>query len=180
MALTSLLRHERRALAMKLVDRELRTSPIHSLTGLPEPEIRSLFKMKHDRSPPSGPMPSSSSFFTSRRNQAEVTLFGALYRHLGGQRIHRQLSAETLMKAHDLYREIHPEDSSRKGLNFTDAWVIARDLKSGATRFVPCRHCGLDYLIADETDIPPNCPFCFFRRLIKQKDGQRAPREVQA
>ena len=172
MALTSLLRHQRRELAMKLVKRELRTSPVHSLTGLPEPEIRTLYRMQHDRSPPSGPMPSASSFFSSRKNQAEVTLFGALYRHLGGKRIHRQLSADILMKAHDLYRAVHPDDGGGKGLDFTDAWVIARDLKSGATRFLPCRQCGLDYLIADHVDIPPSCPFCFFRRLRKHKEGR--------
>jgi hypothetical protein len=172
---TSLLRHRRRELALRLLERRLRTTPACLLTGLPEAEIRTLYRMLHGQSPPSGPMPTSCALFPTRRAQARVSVFAALYRRIGGNTVFRTVDAQVLMNSYDLFQDFNRAvfesvpDSPGTRFDFTDAWVIARDLRSGVALLQHCPSCRVDYLLAEGSDLPPTCPFCALRKERKRQ-----------
>jgi len=167
---TSLLRHERRVLAIQLVQRGLRTTPVRLLTCLPDAEIRTLYRNMHGKSPPSGDAPSSASLFPTRRTQAQVSLFASIYRRIGGPGVLRNVNANALIKGYDLFRELTlPRFGAAKGLlDFTGAWVIARDLRSGSAILNHCPDCRVHYLVAENSDLPPTCPYCALRKERKR------------
>lgn len=170
----TLLRHQRRELALQLLQRRLRTTPIYFLTGLPELEIRDLYRLLFDQRPPSGPLPNSGTILSTRHAQARVSVFAAIYLRLGGTEARRKVDAEVLMKSYDLFLELSPaEQVSGAGsrFDFTDAWAIARDLRSGMARLKSCRPCRTPYLVAFNADLPPNCPFCALRKDRKRRQN---------
>jgi len=171
MKIPSLRRQHQRELALQLVKRHLRTTPVYLLTGLPEAEIRALYRMVHQQSPPSGPMPCSASLCRSRRSQARLSAFASIYRRIGGAAVMRTISADALIKSYELFLELGQvvfQQEKGNDLDFTDAWVIARDLRAGIALLRPCHSCGLHYLVAENSVVPPTCPFCTFRKLRKQ------------
>ena len=167
---TSLRRHERRILATQLIERGLRTTPVRRLTGLPEAEIRTLYRTIHGKSPPSGDVPSAAALFPTRRAQLQVSLFASIYRRLGGAKIFETVNANALVKSYDGFCELTKplRGAARRPLDFTGAWVIARDLQSGHAMLSDCRTCRVPYLVAENSDLPPTCPYCALRRERKR------------
>lgn len=163
MAVISLERHRRLDLALALVERKLRTTPAHVLTGLPESEIRSLYRMIHGRSPTSGSIPSTGHLMTSRRRQAKISAFVAVYLGLAGEVGNRILDAHILIRSHDLYQELIGFRQADE-IDLTSAWSVLRDYQSGISRRPCCKHCGAWFIISDNADVPPSCPFCALRR----------------
>ena len=167
---TSLRRHDHRILAIRLIERGLRTTPVRELTCLPDAEIRTLYRTIHGKSPPSGDVSSSASLFQTRRSQAQVSVFASIYRRVGGIGVFKSVNAEALIKSYDLFRELTvPTLRDAKGqLDFTGAWVIARDLRTAAAMLKECRDCRVHYLLAENSDLPPTCPFCALRKERKR------------
>jgi hypothetical protein len=94
-------------------------------------------------------------------------VFAAIYHRIGGTAVRRDVDAEVLMKSYDLFLELSPAEQvsgAGRRFDFTDAWAIARDLRSGMARLKFCRRCRAPYLIAFNADLPPNCPFCALRK----------------
>jgi hypothetical protein len=176
---TSLLRHEHRNLALELIQRGLRTSPTRLLTGLPNAEIRTLYRKVHGRSPPSGDAPCAASLIPNRRAQMRVSLFASLYRQIGGPNVFKQIDAQALIKGHDLYRElteptlapIHPP------LDITGAWVLAQELCGNTAWIKDCANCQAPYFESIDIKLPPACPFCVLRQERKRMRKPNARRE---
>lgn len=164
MAITSLRRHDRRQQALALVREGLRTTPVYDLTGLAETEIRALFKAIHGRSPPSGAIPTSASFCSSRRAQAELSIVLGIYQQTAGSGHSRAVTGERLLQTQALYQAVWPRIGTEPRFDLTDLWVAARDLGSGVIRLSACERCGLAFAVAFNQEIPPSCPFCYFRR----------------
>lgn len=163
MAAISLERHRKLDLALALVERKLRTTPAHVLTGLPESEIRSLYRMIHGRSPISGSIPSTGHLLTSRRRQAKISVFIAVYLGLAGEEGGRHLDARLLIQSHDLFRELIGARQAEE-IDLTAAWSVLREYQGGISRRPCCRDCGSWYIISENADIAPSCPFCALRR----------------
>jgi len=162
-AAISLERHRKLDLALALVERKLRTTPAHVLTGLPESEIRSLYRLIHGRSPTSGSIPSTGHLLTSRRRQAKISVWVAIYLGLAGEEGTRLLDALLLIKSHDLFRELIGERQAEE-IDMTAAWSVLREYQSGISRRLCCKACGAWYIISENADVPPSCPFCALRR----------------
>ncbi len=177
---TSLRRHDRRVLALQLIRRGLRTVPVRELTGLPDAEIRSLYRTIHGKSPPSGDVPCPASLFPTRRAQTRISLFAVLYRRIGGPGVYKEVDATALLQSHDLFRELTVATigEMKDLLDFTGAWVIARALREGKALLNLCPDCRVRYLVAEDSDLPPTCPFCALRkerkRLRNRDDGNPA------
>ncbi|MEY4683822.1 MAG: hypothetical protein RLZ25_281 [Pseudomonadota bacterium] len=163
MAAISLERHRSVDLALALVQRKLRTSPAHVLTGLPEAEIRSLYRLVHGRSPTSGSIPSTGHLMTSRRRQAKISVFIAVYLGLAGDEGGRHVDARMLIRSHDLFQELIGVRQAEE-VDLTAAWSVLREYQSGISRRPCCKDCGACYIITDTADVPPSCPFCALRR----------------
>ena len=57
------------------------------------------------------------------------------------------------------------------GFGALAAWVLARDITTGAVYFRDCARCAVHYLCARESFSPPGCPICALRR----RDGKNPP-----
>ena len=162
--------------AVDLIQRGMRISIVSHLTGLPPRVLRSLHHEIHGVSPPAGQMPSSTGMLATRSAQAMASVFAAFYRSVGGVGIRDQIELSALLTAHDLYLELVEilvsAVSHLKPIDINQAWVIARDIQTGALYFSDCRTCDIRYLCATDTRSPPGCPIC----ALKRREGIR-PRQ---
>jgi hypothetical protein len=143
---------------------------VNCLTGLPEAEIRLLYWMLHGARPPGGPLPSTGTLLASRGAQARVSAFVSLYRRIGGPGAFAHVDPVLLIRSFDLFQELAPAEAERaRVFDFTAAWVLTRDLRSGVAELKFCKVCRLIYLTSQESTLPPNCPFCSFRKAEKKR-----------
>ena len=163
MAAISLERHRMIDLAIALVERKLRTTPAHVLTGLPEPELRSLYRMVHGTSPSSGSMPSTGHLLTSRRRQAMISAYIAVYLGIASESARLRVEARTLIQSFDLFTALIGEGDPHD-VDLTACWSVLREYQAGISRRPLCGQCGTYYIISDHSDVPPTCPFCALRK----------------
>ena len=154
--------------AVDLIERGLRLAIVGHLTGLHPKTLRTLYRALQGRSPPSGPLPSASTVLATRTAQAMASVFALCYRRTGGAGIFDRLTLPALLEGYELYRELVaaflPKASPHKVLDINAAWVLARDLSTGAVFFQACRVCAVEYLCARERLSPPGCPICALRQ----------------
>lgn len=179
----SLVRHRKRDLALQLLERRLRTTPVTLLTGLPESEVRKLYRMLHGRSPSSGPMQKAATLIPNRRAHIQVSVFAAVYRRLTASSMTGTVDPHVLMQSYDVFRDFTKatfENESIRPFDFTSAWVIARDLCDGEAHLKSCPPCAIDYLVVDRSEVPHSCPFCALRAATQRTrvdDPHRSKRQ---
>ncbi|WP_162560198.1 FlhC family transcriptional regulator [Methylotetracoccus oryzae] len=159
----SLHRHRQRTLALQLLQRRLRSTPVQHLTGLPINEVRALHRAVHGVSAASGPLHHAASLMVNRRVQAQLSVYALLYRRLADANALQTIDTDALIRSYDLFVELggqRPETSAGREFHFTAAYVLVRDLCAGAVHLLPCGSCGISYLVAAEAPVPPTCPFC--------------------
>lgn len=156
-------RYQQFDLALALVQRKLRTTPAHVLTGLPEPEIRDLYRMVHGASPRSGLIPSTGHLLTSRRRQAKISVLARIYLDQRPDEGLWSMHPRVLIHSHDLFRELIGERQAEE-VDLTAAWSVIRELHAGISQFPQCERCTAWYIISPNADVPPSCPFCALRR----------------
>lgn len=161
--------------AIALLQRGMHVSIVSHITHIDPRHLRSLVHEIHGKRPLSGPIPSASGILSTRAVQASVSVFAALYRASGGSAIFSNIDLPVFLAAYDRYLalagRITPPSSKRIPIDITQAWVIARDMRTGAAFFHFCRRCRLHYLRATDARIPPGCPIC---ALKKRAPSQRS------
>ncbi len=154
--------------AVTLIRRGMRLSIVSRITGIHLKLLRSLHREIHGRGATSGQMPSTSSILATRSAQATASVFAAIYRSAGSSGIYDQIDMTALLTAYDLYRELLEvavlPASPVKLLDINQAWIIVRDIRTGAAYFQECRHCYIDFLSAADANSPLDCPICALRR----------------
>ena len=170
--------HEQRALAYELIRRKLRTPVVHLHTQIPLADIRGWYREVHGQSPSSGLLPSMSTLLPNRGSQIHVSLFAAIYRRLGGDRVLQEIDIHALVEAWDLFDGLTAHVDRKQPADLTDAWVIARDLRAKSAQTHRCGKCLSPYLVADDT-VPPSCPVCHAMRQSGSGKGFRADASVE-
>jgi hypothetical protein len=163
MATISFERNRMIDLALELVERKLRTTPAHVLTGLPEPELRHLYRMVHGRSPSSGSIPSTGHLLSSRRRQAKISAYASIYIGMAKDPKRWTLEGRGLIRSYDLFIALIGTDAVDE-IDLTACWSVLRELLAGISRRPLCGQCGAYYIITANADVPPTCPFCALRR----------------
>jgi hypothetical protein len=153
--------HERRALARELIRRNLRTPIIHLHTQIPLADIRDWYREIHGRSPSAGLLPSVSTLLPNRNSHIYVSLYAALYLRVGGKKVLQDIDIQAVLEAWDLFSTLTNHLQGKRPANPTEAWVVARDLRSKTARMHRCSKCCSPYLVAGDCRLPPNCPICF-------------------
>lgn len=153
--------HERRTLARELIRRKLRTPIVHLHTKIPLADIRDWYREIHGRSPSSGLLPSMSTLLPNRHSQIYVSLFAALYRKVGGNRVLQDIDIHAVIQAWDLFSKLTSHLQRKRPADITEAWVIARDMRAKAAVMHLCSKCASPYLVAGDSKLPPTCPICF-------------------
>jgi len=159
---------EREQDAIELIKRGMRISVISQITDFMPKVLRSLSREVHGQRARSGPLPSTSRMLSKRSTQATATLFAALYRTQAGTGIFDAIALDHLLKAHDLYLEfsgsLRLQGLDIDPINITQAWILARDIRTGVACFRYCRACHLHYLFTDDSRVPESCPICALKR----------------
>jgi len=154
--------------AVTLIRRGMRISIVSRITGIHLKLLRSLHREIRGHGPSAGQMPSTSGILATRSAQATASVLAEIYRSAGGSSIYDHIDMTALLTAHDLYRELLevavPSASPVKPLDITLAWIIARDIQTGAVYFQECRHCHIQFLSAADARSPPGCPICALKR----------------
>jgi hypothetical protein len=81
------------------------------------------------------------------------------------------------LAAQDLYGRLAPPDGDL--LDFNAAWVIARDLRVGASRLTDCPLCAVRYLVSDNSRAPMSCPVCALYTMLGVK-ARQAPQRTRS
>ncbi|WP_162560116.1 FlhC family transcriptional regulator [Methylotetracoccus oryzae] len=173
----SLHRHRQRTLALQLLQRRLRSTPVQHLTGLPIKEVRALHRAVHGVSAASGPLYHTASLMLNRRVQAQLSVYALLYRRLADATALQDIDVDALIRSYDLFVELggqRGETGTGRDFDFTAAFVLVRDLCDGAVHLLPCGSCGIGYLVAAEAPVPPTCPFCPQRRARPRTEKRRS------
>lgn len=143
------------ALATELLMLKARISIVAQETGLPLDFLRRNFHEIHHKSPSSGPNRTSPVFICkSLSKHKESTLYGVFFR--------LETDPLTVRRAINAYKRycaylLSASSNTHPQLSFSEAWVIASWLNSGAVKLVRCRHCRSAKLFSEEIKYHPCC-----------------------
>ncbi|MEI7994601.1 MAG: FlhC family transcriptional regulator, partial [Methylococcaceae bacterium] len=90
---------------------------------------------------------------TSRKYK-EVTLFAVCFEKVTSKS--RENDIRKVISAFDIYKKSYPSSQ----LDFSSAWVVARDQQLGITHIVKCHHCGAAVLLNAREDDLERCGVC--------------------
>ena len=145
----------RQALALELLKRHARTSIVHRETAIPKQVLREAYRELHSHSPSPGALKYSTQGLTrSVRKRKAVTLFAVCF-----QAVESQSQAGHIQKviiAFDIYNMFCPDSP----LDFSEAWVVARDLMAKQIEVVRCHYCGSAALINGRDGSKERCAVC--------------------
>ncbi len=145
----------RQALALELLKRHARISIVHRETAIPKQVLREAYRELHGRSPSPGALKySTQGLARNLRKRKAVTLFAVCF-----QTVEYQSRAGHIQKviiAFDIYKMFCPDSP----LDFSEAWVVARDLMAKQIEVVRCPHCGSAVLIKAREDVSERCCVC--------------------
>jgi hypothetical protein len=146
-------------LARELIARRARVSIVHLETGVSRGRLRQLYRELHGHSAPCGQLPAiGCAAIQTRRTQLHASLLARAYERIGGPSVYRTLDIRSVIAAHDVYRLLARRAAPE--IDFTAAWVIARDLRVGASQLCRCPRCEVHYLVSENSRTAPTCPVC--------------------
>lgn len=150
-----LKKYKQLALAMELLNRQARATIVQQVTGLPIKLIRKTYRELHGRSSGRGSLKFSTRGVTSSNLRfKEVTLFAVCFRAFDDK--HLESHAHRVIAAFDIYKQSNPAGQ----LNFSDAWVIAQDLRDKTIQITKCPHCQSWVLLNAREDLSERCGVC--------------------
>ncbi|MFZ4701983.1 MAG: FlhC family transcriptional regulator, partial [Candidatus Methylumidiphilus sp.] len=140
-------------------------------TQMPLAGVREWHREIHGRSPSSGLLPSMSTLLPNPGSQIHVSLFAAIYRRLGGDKVLQEIDIHALVEAWDLFDALTAHVDRKRPADLTDAWVIARDMRARSAAMLRCHKCVTPFLVAYDCKLPPTCPVCYeVRQGVKSKN----------
>ena len=146
---------KRHLLALELLKRHARISIVHRETGVPKPLLRKTYRELHGRSPRPGALKYSTQGLTRNiKKYKEVTLFAVCFEKVASKS--RENDIRKIIGAFDIYKKSYPASQ----LDFSAAWVVARDLQRGITDIIKCHHCRVPVLLNAREDDTERCCVC--------------------
>jgi hypothetical protein len=143
------------ALALDLLRRHARISIVHRETGVPKPVLRKTYRDLHGRSSRPGALKYSTQGLTRTiKKYKEVTLFAVCFQTVEAKSQENHI--RKVIIAFDIYKKSLPSSN----LDFSAAWVIARDLKARQIEVSRCTHCGASVLLKACDDMADRCGVC--------------------
>jgi len=142
-------------LAFDLLKRQARIAIIHKETGIPKQPLRHAYREMHGQSAQSGAMKYSTHGLTRNLKQfKETTLFAMCFKAVA-VRCQDTFIRKTI-HAFDLYKRFYPASQ----LDFSNCWVVAKDLSDLKIRVTQCPHCRSAVLLNAREDGVDRCVIC--------------------
>lgn len=107
-------------------------------------------------------MRTGATIITSYRSKVSASILMQLYRNIGGEPVFREIKLNALHTAYQMYIGLLGELPSNeiKPLCLSDAWSLARELRSAEAMYEHCERCGCDYFTSVNQRTSVDCPFC--------------------
>lgn len=129
-------------LTVQLIQRQARIAVIIRETTVPKDLIKATYKELLGRSGSPGPIKESIRGLTHNvRRYKEATLFAKLFQSIETENV--QGGIDNVIQAFDFFKISLPNSS----LDFTTAWLVARDLRNNQLRLISCHQCSSPVLI---------------------------------
>lgn len=163
--MVDIARHERIAKAMRLVRLGFRAQIVILHTGIPASSARAIVKQLRDCIPISpGPLKTLKTILSSRRSIIEASIIGITYLKIAGeQTTYRSVDIEAVIRAHRVYLKVRgalPRPLAFP-IDINEAWVIAREFRSGHATLHHCSSCSHQYLVGENGETQCiSCPIC--------------------
>ncbi len=147
-------------LAVRLVRHGVKLTIVHAGTGVARDYLRTLHRELHGRAPRGGPLVTSvGTVVKTRPQQAQASLFAALYLRLDGHGRYQAIDYHALLDAFEMYLALlAPHTSPLLDINL--AWATARDLRCGQADLQQCPTCEVGFLVMRAGTIGATCPLC--------------------
>lgn len=124
------------SLVVELISREARISIILKETSVSKKLVKNTYRQLLGVSPSSGRMMESCRGLTRNTRQfKEATLFAAIFRSVESR--NKAGNIQDIIEAFDFYKISSPSDL----LDFTTAWVVAREVRSNKVKVASCPKC---------------------------------------
>lgn len=142
-------------LALELLKRHARVPIVHRETGLPKPLLRKTYRDFHGRSACPGALKYSTQGLTrTLKKYKEVTLFAVCFEKVASKSQNSDI--RIIINAFDIYKKSYPASQ----LDFSAAWVVARDLRCFITHIIKCHHCRAPVLLNAREHNAERCCVC--------------------
>lgn len=175
--------YDRHAQAVNMLRLGFRVPVVVTETSLSPLKVRRMARdIDGDGRGRSGAMPSPFTMAASTNALMDISLFAAIYRAMGGEKVLESIDMDTLISAYNLYKEVRETHLSHIKSALPDinrAWVIARDLRSDMAWIETCDSDGF-YLSIHEQRTPIGCPWCHLRKSASKKRSRRTADSVKA
>ena len=146
---------KQQSLALELLKRHARISIVHKETGIPKALLRNTYRDLHGRSSRPGALKYSTQGLTRTiKKYKEVTLFAVCFKKVASKSQEKDI--QKIISAFDIYKKSYPASQ----LDFSAAWVIARDLLQAITKIIKCHHCGAAILTNARENMIERCEVC--------------------
>lgn len=147
----------RQALALELLKRHARISIVHRETAIPKQVLREAYRELHGRSPSPGALKySTQGLARNLRKRKAVTLFAVCFQTVESHSRKDNIQIQKVLVAFDLFKKFYPDSP----LDFSEAWVVARDLMAKQIEVVRCPYCGSAVLIHGRDGSKERCAVC--------------------
>jgi flagellar transcriptional activator FlhC len=152
--------YKRQTLALELIKRKARVAMIHEETNISIKWLRKAYRQYHGVSARSGDSKQSIHALTRTNKQyKEATAFAVCYRH--AELILEQDGIHIAINAFDVFKTMCPTSQ----LDFSDAYLIAKNLQDRKIEVNKCQNCGSAVLIKARINFIEACVIC--RGLIR-------------
>lgn len=146
---------DQHSLALELLKRHARISIIHRETGVSKQQLRAAYRELHGRSSSAGALKYSTKGLTRNiKKYKEASLFAVCFEKVDAKS--QEMDIRKVITAFDIYKKSYPSSQ----LDFSAAWVIARDLKSKQIEITRCAHCRSSMLLKAREDALERCGVC--------------------
>lgn len=101
----------------------------------------------------------------SHASKIQASLIMQLYSNIGGPGVLRSINVPALGKAFRMYHALRKEVPGIGGnrweaFDISDAWCLAKELRTGDAMMESCRHCHCTYFTSFNQRTCVECPFC--------------------
>lgn len=155
-------------LAKRLICAGFRAAIVRLETGLSSAYIRGLYASYLGTTTEPGQLPQSDAILSTRRTMVEGALLISSYIEFATKDWLVDIDIEALIQAHGFYLQARRDASTFaqgewQPISITEAWVIARDLRTKNVMIERCR-CGCHYLTVYRQRISMICHICKVRQ----------------
>ncbi|WNB74115.1 FlhC family transcriptional regulator [Methylomonas koyamae] len=150
-----LKKYQQQTLAIQLLNLHAKVKIVHQETGIPIKLLRQTYRQLHGQSPSRGSIKFSTRGLTgNHRKYKDATIFAVCFQVASTKSTEGQI--QTLITAFDAYKKSYPSGQ----LKFSDAWVVAQDIKDKKIQLSKCPQCRSWVLLKAREDLSERCSVC--------------------